>query len=175
MPSSGRCKLLNPIDMTCFVYPARSDTCRLYPFTSERDPMGVVKIKLAMKNCLGIGKGPFNLKKKEIEQLTKEGITKARKDMMAYEKYIKDKNIKRLEVKPEKQKRNYKDVRQAILNFEKHWRDAYFFGERNNRLTLMLQKGKRLIEPLADLGMIPHHPLLVLVNDALAKRKQMPN
>ena len=47
MPSTGRCKFLNPIDFTCFIYPARPVTCRTYPFTFKTDNSGIFKIVVA--------------------------------------------------------------------------------------------------------------------------------
>jgi len=173
MPSSGRCKLLNPIDMRCFVYPARPDTCRLYPFTQCRNAEGVIKIKLAMKNCPGIREGTFNLDKKEIEQIIREGPYKMGKDIASYEKFIADNDITRLPVNTRKSKiEKVEDVDQAILEFEKNWRDTYFFGKKDKKSRLIAKKRKKFIEPLAELGLIPKHPLLLMWNEKVAQPRK---
>lgn len=168
MPSSGRCKLLNPIDMTCFAYPARPDTCRLYPFSEKKNRNGVTRIFLAMKNCPGIQKGSSNLDKREITRIVEEGPRKMRKDVMAYEKYIADNNIKRVPTRSDKPTpKTYKEVEQAIHDWERSWREGYFFGKTSGKFARLLDEGKRFIEPLAESGAIPKHPLLALANEAL--------
>lgn len=170
MPSSGRCKLLNPNSRKCFVYPTRPNTCRLYPFAWRRDSAGAIIIELGMENCPGITKGRSNLDREEIKQMIEESFHNTKMDILAYEKYIADNNIKKVATRSKKRKRKLEtsdDVKRAIQNYERHWRDTYFFGKKDKKLTHLKEKKKRFIEPLAELGLIPKHPIIVQVNETL--------
>jgi len=166
MPSSGRCKLLNPLRRTCLVYPARPDTCRLYPFTEKTDTSGKTFVDLAMENCPGISRGSFNLDREQILELRKRGLEHMAIDIIAYKKYLKDNNLKINKTKMQSVKlQSAEDINEALQELEKNWRDSYYLGKKSGPSY----KGKRFIEPLAELGMIPKHPLLTLWNENFEK------
>lgn len=117
-----------------------------------------------MQNCPGINKGLFNLDKEEILAIRKQGLENTGRDVLAYEKYLVDNNLKRKESETPKDKlKEIKDINVAIQEFENKWRDSYFFGKTSGPHL----KGKRFVEPLAELGMIPRHPFLKIWNDNL--------
>ena len=166
MPSTGRCKFLNPIDMTCFIYPARPATCRAYPFTITGEEKDVFKVIVAMENCPGLGRGQ-PLDKKMFIEAHQRHMEEIRRDTEVYMKYILEKGIKI--VKKEKRKLKPRDINEMIREWEKAWREQYFFGIK--RGESVFKKGKKIIEPFAELGIIPPHPLIQAWNKWLEEKR----
>ena len=169
MPSTGRCKLLNPIDMKCFVYEARPDTCRIYPFT-QGDAKGNWRITLAMPNCPGVKTGQSNINIEEHRQLIAEGLKNAYKDMKAFEGYVKEKCIERIKTRRKTKSPTPEEVDHEIADLEKNWRESYFSRKADKRFEQALKQGKRIIEPLAECGLIPPHFWITQYNEALKSK-----
>lgn len=167
MPSSGRCKLLNPIDFTCFVYAARPVTCQLYPFTQDIDETGTFRVKIGMQNCPGYGSGS-HIDKNAIQEITQKNWIELNKDVELYKNFVQRKGYTRPKRKKLKKKPKKEDIEKMIRDFENSWRDMYFFGKKG-KFEDVLAKKKKIIEPLAELGIIPPHFLLVLYNERLEK------
>jgi len=168
MPSTGRCKLLDPLDLTCLVYPARPYTCSDYPFTFKIDEISIIKVVLGMTNCPGVGLGP-SLNTEEIRENISKSMIENEKDIIAYEKYIEDKGISRIIRRSRTKSKKSADER--IRDYEMAWREQYFF-KKKSQLNSFLDKGVRFIEPLAEVGLIPLHPLLVIYNDSLKEKER---
>lgn len=170
MPSTGRCMLLNPIDMKCFVYEARPDTCRIYPFTQNVDDQRIWHLVVAMKNCFGLTNGPSNLNFKEYERILKEDQESMRKDINTYEKYIAEKGVEIIRSKKKRNIHTSKEGQRAIMEYEKSWAEAYYMKKGNRRFTQALNKGKKFVEPLAEVGLVPPNPIILQYNEALKSR-----
>jgi Fe-S-cluster containining protein len=167
MPSSGRCKLLNPLEQKCFIYGNRPTACRIYPFTDKVAENDVWTITLGMENCPGVTTAPSNINEEEIKQIIEQNLKETVKDYTAYEKYISEKGIKRINFR-KKMEHSSKDVNQVLTEFERDWRDAYYGTNRNAKVRLVSEQKKKIVEPLAELGIIPHHPLIIFQNEALS-------
>ncbi|MCS7366065.1 MAG: YkgJ family cysteine cluster protein [archaeon GB-1867-035] len=159
MPSTGRCVFLNPINKTCFIYPVRPATCRLYPFSIKIDEENIYKIIVALEDCPGIGMGnPIN--KEEIRETIQKFLDEMQIDITVYKKYIQDKSIKRIGRKGRKE---IKDVDEALEEFERSWFEQYYLGKKSD----VKYGEKMLIEPFAELGLIPPHPLIIAYNNVI--------
>ena len=54
LPGSMRCVFYNPPSSSCFIYPARPLTCRMFPFEVKEDRLIMVN---ETDKCLGVGRG----------------------------------------------------------------------------------------------------------------------
>jgi Fe-S-cluster containining protein len=168
MPSSGRCALLDPIDMKCLAYESRPVTCRIYPFSHEANASDVWKIIKAMENCPGLKSGILSIDEKGLEQVILKNLKDFIKDAQAYEKYIEENQIKLLSrVKSDNIGHNAEkpqDIAKTLRKFERDWQKAYYQHKGNERFEKALKKGVKFIEPLAERGLIPHSPLIAAYN-----------
>lgn len=55
-----------------------------------------------------------------------------------------------------------------LREFENSWGEAHFLGK-NNNFKSVLSKGKKIIDPLAELGIIPHQSIITLFNEHVDK------
>jgi len=165
MPSTGRCVFLNPINKTCFIYPVRPATCRFYPFSIKINEANTYKIIIAFKNCPGIGIGkPIN--KEEIKETLQRSLDETQRDFTIYKKYIQDKGIKRIE---RERIKKIKDIDAALMEFERSWFEQYYLGKKSD-----VKYGEKMfIEPFAELGLIPPHPIIVSYNNILKINKAL--
>lgn len=124
-------------------------------------------VDIGMQNCPGLTKGAFNLNRGEIIKRLKESMLEIYKDTEAYKKYILDKKIKILPGKRDKT-REAVDINKAIEDVEAKWRASYF-GDWSEKSAF---RNKRFVEPLAEIGLLPRHPFLEMVNDRLSIPKR---
>jgi Fe-S-cluster containining protein len=172
MPSTGRCALLNPINMKCFVYSSRPATCRIYPFTHETTQKDLFSFVLGMENCPGIKTGTINIDENGIKEILKDNLKNLVKDTIVFEKYVAKNGIKRMEPKTRHKISKPEEVTNAIKKFEKDWQKAYYLHEGNQGFTQALKKGIKFIEPLAEEGLVPATPSLVEYNIQIANKKK---
>lgn len=168
MPTTGRCKLLNPIDSSCFIYQARPVVCRFYPFTHDVDENGVFRVKIGMENCPGYGSGT-TINQTEIIEMTEKNLLEITKDAKNYRKIIEKKGFTKIQTKKLKKKITKKQVEQKIREFHESWRQSYFFGKKGEMKSIF-SKDKKIIEPLVELGEIPFNPILKKFNEIFGKK-----
>ena len=156
MPSSGRCRFLDPIDFTCFIYQARPYSCRLYPF-NVRESEGKNQLYFAMSDCEGLGVGDVFDKDEFIKNysLNYEAV---KKDIFAFHQYVEENDLEpNREANEEYQKLSRHE--RAVQN-EKELINNYF-----GRQKRPSQPKEKLIQPLMELGMIPAHPFFEKWNE----------
>jgi Fe-S-cluster containining protein len=174
MPSTGRCALLNPIDMKCLVYDSRPMTCRMYPFTLEITQEDLWSLEL-IENCSGLKAGTMNLDKDGINKLLQDNAKNVAKDTIVFEEYIAKNCIKLLEPRTSHKISKPEDVKNAIKEFERDWQKAYYLHEGNQRFDQAMKKGTKFVEPLAEEGLVPATPLIVAYNQQIANKKKHKN
>ena len=159
MPSSGRCRFLDPLENTCFIYPARPYACRLYPFAIKEAEYGAPRVVLGMKNCPGIGKGNRFNKKQFIDDFKKNNEIMLKDASVLMPFMIEQGYVQRLHTKKRKT-RIPKTIDEAVEEQERELITKYF--DRRQRTP---PPNKKLIEPFVEMGMMPKHPLFKAWNE----------
>lgn len=168
MPSTGRCKLLNPIDFKCFVYNDRPSTCRSYPFIHEISDSDVFHVKTGMSKCPGIGSGS-SIDKMEYQKMTENDIEEITRDIELLNNFVKKSGYKEITRKTRNKKISSEEFKKAHLEFENEWRNSHFFGKKKSKDSIF-SKNKKIIEPLAELGVIPSQLLIKMFNEQIEER-----
>jgi hypothetical protein len=126
--SSGRCIFLDPLELLCFIYPVRPNTCRLYPVSFDIDNKGKKKVVLDSKKCPGIGLG-IDINISEILKIEQKSLKEFIKDKHIFEKYLEEK---------------------FPIN------NSFIKNQKKIFIMKNTISNKNIIEPLVDLGLIPY-------------------
>lgn len=159
--NSRKCIFLDPLELSCLVYPSRPYTCRLYPVSFESYPHGKNKVVIDIRNCPGVGIGD-EVNFQEIQRIQRGSFKAFIEDWDCFEKYVKNKDIIVTGTHSE-----------HIFNDQQI---RYFFrldeSKQKKHMYKELEKiTKKIIEPLVEYGFIPEHPLVKLHNEKIDSNK----
>ncbi len=153
---SSKCIFLDDLKQTCFIYPSRPYTCKLYPISFEYYKESKNKVVIDLKNCPGIGIAD-KISIQKIEIIQKHSFNAYRNDMEVYNKYIRKEDLKLLNINNIRIFNKYDMLNIFRLNESKHENNL----RNKNRLY-----NKKIIEPLFKMGLITEHPIIKMFNKA---------
>ena len=164
MPSSGRCRFLDPLELTCFIHKVKPLTCRLFPFTANILENGTEVLVIVKEACPGLGKG----NKVNVEEILKFHINysnELKKDMMITLDFL----IKRGIIKPKDEGNKIKitsSIKNEVEKANMELLKSYYMKTKKEKPPYKL-----IIEPLVEAGLIPQHPIFRVLNEQIKKEK----